>query len=121
LVIAGHPILLLDNAAIPAPVAWPATTTAYTVQVTDPSGCIVSQAVPVHVSLCLNVAALNLRTFIEGFKNGAGTMRAVLFDNGHECKSHRPATPLPFHCVAPLVRMQLHIPKNVELIYYTGM
>jgi PKD repeat protein len=72
----------IDNAAIATPVAWPATTTAYTVQVTDPNGCIVSQAVPVHVSLCLNVAALNLRTFIEGFKNGAGTMRAVLFDNG---------------------------------------
>jgi PKD repeat protein len=76
------PSVELSSATIANPQAWPSASGDLSVSVTDPNGCAVTQLVPVVVNLCIPQAVLNVKAFIEGYRNGLGTMEPILFQNG---------------------------------------
>lgn len=72
----------LSSAFVAAPLAWPSASGLLSVTVTEPNGCAVSRTVPVVVNLCIQSALLNVRAFVEGYRNGPGTMTPVLYQSG---------------------------------------
>lgn len=79
---AWSPALNISNTSISNPKAAPQFTSSYTVVMTASNGCTSTQVLPVTVSLCAAQASMNLRAFIEGYKNGPSTMIPVLFNAG---------------------------------------
>ncbi|MBL7922724.1 MAG: T9SS-dependent M36 family metallopeptidase [Bacteroidia bacterium] len=99
----------VSNAGLPNPKAVPAFSTSYQVVATAPSGCTSSQSVNVNVILCAAAASLNLHAFIEGYKNGPGSMEAILFNNG---MSSNPAA-------CDSITVSLHDPLSPAIAQYT--
>lgn len=96
------PAAQLSSATVSNPQAWPSSGGAFTVTVTDPTGCAVTQSVPVVVNLCIPQAMLNLKAFIEGYRNGPGTMHPVLYQNGlHISPSACDSITVELHSVLP--------------------
>lgn len=72
----------LTNGSVANPRSKPIFSTSYQVSVTDPTGCAVTQTIPVNVVLCSPSASITLNVLIEGFVSGPGTMSPVLYNSG---------------------------------------
>lgn len=72
----------LTNPSVASPRTKPQFSTSYQVSVTDPTGCAVTQTVPVNVVLCAPSATVTLNVMIEGFVSGPGMMSPVLYNSG---------------------------------------